>query len=54
MHAPPKILLKLFIWSICLINFSRLLSVREACTPDNLFLKPLRNETHTPRFYLFN
>ena len=38
-HAPPKILIKLHVWSIYnLIKFPYLLSIRGACTPEKLFL----------------
>ena len=39
-YAPPpsKILIKLHVWSIYLIKFPHLLSIRGACTPEKLFL----------------
>ena len=38
-YAPPKILIKLHVWSIYnLIRFPHLLSIRGACTPKKLFL----------------
>ena len=37
-YAPPKTLLKLHVWSIYLIKFPHLLSVRGTCTPEKLFL----------------
>ena len=38
-YAPPKILIKLHVWSIYnLIKFPHLLSIRAACTPEKLFL----------------
>ena len=38
MPPPPKILIKLHVWSIYLIKFPHLLSIRGACTPEKLFL----------------
>ena len=35
---PPKILIKFHVWSIYLIKFPHLLSIRGACTPEKLFL----------------
>ena len=35
---PPKIVIKLHVWSINLIKFPHLLSIRGACTPEKLFL----------------
>ena len=35
---PPKILIKLHVWSIYFIKFPHFLSIRGACTPEKLFL----------------